>query len=427
MAELLDGPAVLEMNAIGDDEQKAFFIGLILLMLYEHYLALGVQTGRVALKHVTVIEEAHRLLQNVSQEQSPDFANPRGKAVQTFSNIIAEIRAYGEGFIIVEQSPVKLTPDVLKNTNLKLIHRVISGDDRDALTGAMPLDERQQHVLVGLPKGQVVAFTSGMDRPVLLRVPETKTRLIPPGATLKFGAPRADTERETWGSVSLTESEERRVRVGFVHWLLSSTFGDEEKGQQSRATLASLIRSQAPVALRTPAVEREILQSEVPRLADWLVTRLGQFYNWPFTDEEWAIEAIERLWWKRTAPADLQQVLVDGTTVEVNPFDACQVCPAPCRFRLFASLIVDDPDRWSETCSVLQTYNEHPIAANMDHLTLHARFLSKWLVEPGVDSVSTGMGLCALILAAHRLRWSGNEAAEMAQDVWRHLCGPQEK
>lgn len=419
--ELLDGPVVIEMNAIGDDEQKAFFIGLILMMLYEHCWTEGIQLGEVKLRHVTIIEEAHRLLQNVSQEQSPDFANPRGKAVQTFSNIIAEIRAYGEGFIIVEQSPVKLAPDVLKNTNLKLIHRIISGDDREAMAGAIPLNERQQEVLVGLPRGYAVAFTSGMDGPVLLRVPEAKTRLIEPEVGLRLRAQPDDREHGIWGSLPLAEEDERRVRIGFARWLLSSVFGDEEQDRRARATLLALMRSVAPVALRTPTMEEEILQGAIPRLADWLVTCVGKFYNWPFADEEHAQRAIERLWKERSVPTDLQRLLTDGTTVAIRPFDACRVCPAPCRFRFFAALIVDDPDRQPETRQVLESYAGRPTADSIRQLALHGRLLSKWLVEPGVATVSAGAGLCTLILAAHRLGWPGSVVAGMAGAVWPQL------
>jgi hypothetical protein len=141
--DLLFGrPSVMELKNVGDDAEKAFLMALLLINLYEYCETARHYGG--GLQHVTLIEESHRLLKNIPPSVSAESANPRGKAVEMFSDILAEIREYGEGFIIVDQVPAKLTPDVLKNTNLKILHRIVAEDDRESVGNAMNLSKEQK-------------------------------------------------------------------------------------------------------------------------------------------------------------------------------------------------------------------------------------------------------------------------------------------
>src|SRR5262249_27250215 len=107
--ELLGRHTVIELDNIGDDDDKAFLIGLLLILLVEHRKA----GGAGPFKHLLVIEEAHRLLTNVARTAKEEGADPRGKAVETFANLLTEIRLYGQGVLIVDQVPTKLAPDVI--------------------------------------------------------------------------------------------------------------------------------------------------------------------------------------------------------------------------------------------------------------------------------------------------------------------------
>ena len=104
-AVLFEAPCLLELKQIVSDDEKAFIIGLVLIRLYEYHEAR--QRKGHGLVHLTLIEEAHRLLRNVSTEQGGDSANPKGRAIEVFTNILSEIRAYGEGILVAEQIPVK--------------------------------------------------------------------------------------------------------------------------------------------------------------------------------------------------------------------------------------------------------------------------------------------------------------------------------
>lgn len=184
MTMLLSQPTVLELEQIGNDDEKAFIIGLILTRLYEYRRVQARQHDSLPkLQHVTVFEEAHRLLKNVNTEVGTEDANTKGQAVETFTNMLAEIRAYGQGVLIAEQIPTKLTPDAIKNTNLKIMQRIVAEDDRDVMGGAMNLTEAQKRQVTALRTGQAVVYAEGADRPYLLRIPmhqgkqDNKTRV----------------------------------------------------------------------------------------------------------------------------------------------------------------------------------------------------------------------------------------------------------
>jgi hypothetical protein len=173
--KLLSGNVVFEVEDAGDDQDKAFMIGAILVKLTE-FLRLRSRAegpGAARLRHLTVIEEAHRLLR---QPPEGSGAGAAAKAVEMFADLLAEIRAYGEGIIIAEQIPSKLIPDAIKNTAVKVVHRLPAQDDRDATGATMNLSPAQSSFLVTLKPGEAAVFTDGMDNPVLAKLPDGSAR-----------------------------------------------------------------------------------------------------------------------------------------------------------------------------------------------------------------------------------------------------------
>ncbi|HEY6279370.1 MAG TPA: ATP-binding protein [Streptosporangiaceae bacterium] len=162
---LLRRNVVLAIEDVANDEDKAFLMGTVVVRVVEH-LRLRARAGRVEeLRHVLVIEEAHRLLRAGREGRAS------GHAVELFAGLLAEIRAYGVGLVIAEQIPAKLVADAVKNTALKVVHRLPARDDRELVGAAMNLDEGQSRQVVSLPPGVAAVFADGMDRPVRVRVP----------------------------------------------------------------------------------------------------------------------------------------------------------------------------------------------------------------------------------------------------------------
>jgi hypothetical protein len=157
---LLEQNVVIELEGLGSDADKAFLIGVILIRLVEH---LRVHRAKATgLMHLTVIEEAHRLLKNVPP------GSPAAQAVSLFADLLAEIRAYGEGVAVAEQIPSKIISDVVKNSAVKVMHRLPAADDRDFVGATMNLDGAGSEYVVTLRPGTAVVHADGMDRPCLV-------------------------------------------------------------------------------------------------------------------------------------------------------------------------------------------------------------------------------------------------------------------
>ncbi|MBX9686620.1 MAG: DUF87 domain-containing protein [Candidatus Obscuribacterales bacterium] len=181
---LFQSPTVVELKMVSEDSEKSFLMGMLLVFLYEYREAKGPHDN---LQHVMLVEEAHRLLKNVPTGQSSDSANPAGKAVEFFTNMLAEIRSYGQGFIIADQIPNKLAPEALKNTNLKIMHRIVAVDDRDSMGGAMNLDDVQKRHVTALGQGRAVVYAEKMETPFHLAIMFDKTAAVPPPETPEEG------------------------------------------------------------------------------------------------------------------------------------------------------------------------------------------------------------------------------------------------
>ncbi|MDX7760820.1 DUF87 domain-containing protein [Aeromonas caviae] len=155
---LLTRNVVVELEEIKDGEGKALMMALLLGSISE---AIRYRHGKnSAFRHLTLVEEAHRLL---SRPEPGDKA--RAMAVDAFSDLLAEVRKYGEGLIIADQIPAKLVPDVIKNTHTKIVHRLFAEDDRRAMGEAMMMDDDQRDYLPNLATGEAVIFCGGWHGP----------------------------------------------------------------------------------------------------------------------------------------------------------------------------------------------------------------------------------------------------------------------
>lgn len=163
---LMKFPTVLEMDSIGDDEIKGFINGLFLTRLYEYKKSVSNEDN--TLSHCLVIEEAHCLLGKVQKVAEGD--NSKAKSIDFFCKMLAEIRAYGEGIMIAEQIPSKLAEDVIKNTNLKIVHRTLAKEDRELIGNAMNMTEEQIASLSTLKQGYAAVYSETDNHPKLVRI-----------------------------------------------------------------------------------------------------------------------------------------------------------------------------------------------------------------------------------------------------------------
>ncbi len=180
---LFEAPTVIELSNIVDDEEKAFLMGLILNKLYAYKEEKGSSN---TLNHITVIEEAHRLLPNISLDKSGEEASSRAKAIETFTNILAEIRAYGEGIIIADQIASKLNRDVIKNTNIKIVHRTMDYEDREIVGKAINLSDEQILDIAELKSGESIVHNKDIHQAFMVKIDEFKEEKISDDEIVRF-------------------------------------------------------------------------------------------------------------------------------------------------------------------------------------------------------------------------------------------------
>jgi hypothetical protein len=170
---LLDRPMVLELKSLGSGDEQALMIALLLNAITEHYQAVRGPSPR--LEHLTVVEEAHRLLERPGGSSGQEQAQAKEKAAEGFANTLAENRKYGEGMLIAEQLPTKLVVDAVKNTNLKIMHRLTSEEDRRYLGETMGLDEAQSRFATRLVTGEALVYSDAMAEAAQVEVHRTLT------------------------------------------------------------------------------------------------------------------------------------------------------------------------------------------------------------------------------------------------------------
>ncbi len=167
---LFDKNTVVDISKVGSMETKALIMGFIILKLQEYRQA-NTKEMNVPLRHVTVLEEAHNLLRKTSTDQSQESSNVQGKSVEMLTNSIAEMRAYGEGFIIADQAPDLLDTAVIRNTNTKIVHRLPEQGDREITGCSMALRKDQITELSKLPTGVAAVYQNDWQEAVLCRLP----------------------------------------------------------------------------------------------------------------------------------------------------------------------------------------------------------------------------------------------------------------
>lgn len=423
MEVLLGNPTVLELEGMGDDDDKAFVMGLLLIRLAEHRRGQGPVEG---LQHLLVIEEAHRLLTNVGGRGREEEADPRGKAVETFTNLLSEIRAYGQGVLVADQVPLKLAPDVIKNTNLKIAHRVVARDDRAVLAGAMAMSERQAHALATLRVGEAAAFAEGDDAPLLVKVPLVKgvDDATPPDDEALRRAWEAFREREGLSPLFLSYptcaahcsppnprcadarqiAEAPAVEDAFAAFLLSLVLGAARRGAGELAALSTrlypAVGDLVQARLTSAGSAREEIRCALTHALYRYLDRRGAQYGWPYSD-------VARL------PALLLPGLLaaagggqmgkdEGRALETfcgeyrglcqltGPFYGCdQVCQGTCLFRYGV-------EPWAMSPGMQDEF--HVAAKDIDHVrSLCDYVVDQVLLPPVGETDKRQVALCFVI------------------------------
>lgn len=449
MRELLSYPTILELESIGNDDEKTFLMGLLLGRLYE-YRRLQAAQGSVldALQHLLVVEEAHRLFKQTQTQVDTEAANPRAQAIETFTNMLSEIRGYGQGVIVAEQIPSKLTPDLLKNTNLKIAHRLVAQDDRQSVGQTMNLAPAQlTHLGTFLP-GIAAIYAEGADHAYLVRMENYKARLRPladvdlekesvryasvePYLSIphidSFGVKRtrfkgpdmgvyqdAGTIIETrdcqdwWASVLLSVLYQRTQLPDLFQQLnrmIIEQMFHLQSYQQDALRLLVLVRGAAEVlSIRGAAMGWTYPMVEKMRLA--LTQGLVIF----FRTDDLALAASDLDTFAREYKMRAER--------KQGPYVGCVHCTDKCRYRLeVQQLLSEDDVRWfDEEIQALLKKTPHDYKAVAALVRATAE---RWL--GGSHSLAPDVGYCGALHASKRLKMILPAQARLADELAKLL------
>lgn len=175
-ADLFDQNVIVDLCRVGASETRSLIMGMLILKLSEYRMVQANGKMNQPLQHITVLEEAHNLLKRTSKEQSQEGSNLLGKSVEMIACAIAEMRTYGEGFIIADQSPAALDEAAIKNTNTKIIMSLPDGNDREIAGRAVGLTDEQIDEIARLPVGVGIVFQNNWSEAVMCQIEEFQNK-----------------------------------------------------------------------------------------------------------------------------------------------------------------------------------------------------------------------------------------------------------
>ncbi len=168
--EWLEVPAIIELEALG--EGPANFMSLLISTLIRETLNIRKLKGNNSndLKHIIFYEEAHNLIGPDTDGSNGDSVDPKVSATKFVVKMLAEVRSLNEGIVIADQLPTVMAAEVLKNTGLKIGHRMTSQDDRQLLGGTMSASGAQLEEQGTYLPGDALVYYEGLLKPFKMKI-----------------------------------------------------------------------------------------------------------------------------------------------------------------------------------------------------------------------------------------------------------------
>ncbi|MCL2028644.1 MAG: DUF87 domain-containing protein [Bacteroidales bacterium] len=163
--DMLRKPTILELNSIDNSEQKALIMALLLISIGVY--TKNNQLGDGKLKNIILIDEAHVLLGGGSSP-TPDGADSQGATIKSLQDMIAEIRSYGTGIIIADQSPTKVSREVVANTDIKISFRLVQSAEKELIADSTNMDKNATQQISRLKVGEAFVYFSRLENPQLV-------------------------------------------------------------------------------------------------------------------------------------------------------------------------------------------------------------------------------------------------------------------
>ena len=171
--DMLRKPTILELNSIDNTEQKALIMALLLISIGVY--TKNNQLGDGKLKNIILIDEAHVLLGG-SLSPNQDGADAQGATIKSLQDMIAEIRSYGTGIIIADQSPTKVSREVVANTDIKIAFRLVQSSEKELIADSTNMDNSASQRISRLKPGEAYVYFSRLENPQLVMTEDIREK-----------------------------------------------------------------------------------------------------------------------------------------------------------------------------------------------------------------------------------------------------------
>ncbi|WP_432570483.1 ATP-binding protein [Kineococcus sp. SYSU DK005] len=398
--QLFTRPTVVQLASLGDDEERAFLMSVLTLAVLERARSLGPAPG---VRHVTVLEEAHRILPEPARGGGdPESGDASSVSARLITQMLAEIRSYGEAILVVDQSPSAVARDVVKNTNLKIAHKVLDPSDREVVGGSMGLGEERRESIAGLARGQAVILTRRLPDAQTVTVAKAQDRRDSRGVLTPQPAPHDDSRPCCAGEDPIRHhAAERRSREaeGVMALAIAGLIVDSAAEE---ALWEEVERGLAGIALQDPLLAAA--PADAQRCLAWVGLRRGllqmsQFGQLPREHLAKHLRAAFAAWQYRRG--DSLFVRMRKRTEGSRPFYGCRYCDSVCWFRHHAAASATHGVPAAEA-SLRGAWDgpSQPAVATLREWQLDtAADLSSWL---GREAVARGAAMCAVTQVLHR-------------------------
>ena len=173
--DLISRPTIIELNAINNAEQKALIMALLLVDVCA-YTKMNYDGEKVGLKNVLMIDEAHVLLSPKGGAYENAGASAGLSTVKELQNMFAEIRSYGTGIIIADQSPSKVTNDIIANSDTKIVFRLVEASERRLIANSTDMDAEKEENLSRLKVGEAYIYSTAFNKPELVMTEDVREK-----------------------------------------------------------------------------------------------------------------------------------------------------------------------------------------------------------------------------------------------------------
>ena len=154
--ELINNLVAIELGYIRDSDTRLVFATLLLKMIRDHLI----KKGHDSFSHVIVIEEARYLVPSRRNDLPPSVTE----------KMISELRKFGASVVLISQFPSQISSEVIKNSSLRIIHRVSWADDIRVLRDSLNLTEEQARYLSMLDVGEAIVVSRSTNKPMLVKI-----------------------------------------------------------------------------------------------------------------------------------------------------------------------------------------------------------------------------------------------------------------